>query len=240
MALQKNLNSDLLSYTKNWKSLAESKDISTIVKYMNSGFSFSITKEEYLKLKTNNPEFIHYYFAIKDGEFKILIIDNEADKIGDHTHVFEKSLSNEIQEPSLNLLSTKDVTISLEEALNRSFRWKLFSYNWLKAMSEKKYYKNHTIPLIINPIEDLDNIFENSSDSNAYHFFGLEEKNVNNDNDEYSINAMDHYMIDIIVTNITNVHNTDNEDDPANDNSCSGGGCYISIDDITNHSLFPI
>lgn len=239
MTTQKN-ESDLLSYTQKWKDLTGSKDIASIVKYMNSGFSFCITKDEYSKLRNPKTKFIHYYFAIKEKKFKILIIDDIADKKGDHSNVLEKSLSNEIHEPLLNLMGSKDVTISLEEALNRSFRWKLFSYNWLKAMSEKKYYKDHTLPLIINPIEDLENIFENSSESYAYHFFGLKEKSNDTDNDQYSINSMDNYMIDIIVTNVTSIHNTDNEDDSANDNSCSGGGCAVTINNKANHSLFPL
>ncbi|SNR85496.1 hypothetical protein [Dokdonia pacifica] len=239
MTLKKNIKKNLLSYTNEWKKLTETKDIDSIIKYMNSGFSFYITRKEYNIIQANQPEYVHYYFAIKDKEFKILIIDNKADEAGDHTHVFEKSLSNEIQDLSLNLMGSKDVTISMEEALNRSFRWNLFSYNWLKAMSEKKYYKDHTIPLIINPIKDLENIFKNTSESYAYHFFGLKENNTNNDDDQYSINSMDNYMIDLIVTNVTSIHNTDNEDDSANDNSCIGGGCAVTIHNEKKHSLFP-
>ena len=233
------------TYTQEWKSLVASKDVHRITKHLNSGFSFYISREEYEQMKANNPEYVHYYFGIKNGTFTILVIDNVADKQADHSNILEKELSNQLNERFISAVdqsltpdaAKKDNVISLQEALERSFRWKLFAYNWIEAMANGKY-SECIFPMIINPFEDLDNVFKKEEHTHAYHFMGLKKtkkallRATKEDQDQYAVGNMEDYMIDIIITNITQYDNTDD----MNDNSCPGGTMLI----VTNKSDFSL
>lgn len=225
---------EYLKLTQNWQDIIIKGNHIEISNHMNSGFSFHITREEYEIMKKNNPKYVHYYFGVEDGNFKILIIDDVADKDGEHKSVFKRNFENELVDidpkniPKLleqlegNIksiesgeLNEKDNTITPIEALNRSFRWKLFSSNWLKHKIQHmaKMKSGIFFPLIKNPIEDLDDIFKSPDSSNyAHHFFGLKllkqkDSTVKNEDGtiQYPVDKMDNYMIDIIVTNITDM-----------------------------------
>lgn len=220
-----------LKHTQNWQDVLDSKDVLQISNHLNSGFSFHINREEYEKMKAKNPDFVHYYFGIDNGVFKILIIDDVSDANKDHSSVFQKELSNHVGElESRDLLkyyqnlqvtpnTNQDYLLPLVEALNRSFRWKLFSHNWL-SVKYKGLRSNERIhfPMISNPFEDLVGVFESSENDEtkksdyAHHFFGLKrikEKEANSVPDlHFAVSKMSDYMIDIIVTNITDFDNT--------------------------------
>ncbi len=227
-----------LSYTQSWQNLLSEKKIDKIVNHLNSGFSFNITKQEYSLLKENDygiePKTVHYYFGISENDFCIIIIDDVHDKNRDHSKVLVKRLLNGLGNEAINeAISELQITqlkegenheylISLQEALNRSFRWKLLSRNWLEHKF-KIFKKTNTsgvenlfFPLISNPFEDLKGVFE-PEDPNvpaskfAHHFFGLKliQKESQNQSDlKYPIAKLSNYREDIIVTNITSVTNT--------------------------------
>ena len=246
---------EYLKYTENWHNLFSkyrAVDVERLAleisKHLNSGFSFSISRDEYniMKNKAIEPTSVHYYFGIsEEGKFKILILDNIADAHKIEAEILEKDLTSYIEELDLsNLenyiggdkkLGTFENTISMNESLNRAFRWKLFSQNWLvdkfNSVHERLFF-----PLIVNPFQDLKDIFEPNSNTDkvsqttcnhAHHFFGLKQvgtgKITNNDhgrNLEYSVGKLSNYTIDIIVTNITKMDSTKNKYE---DDSCP---CY--------------
>lgn len=235
------MNQNYTRYTQNWKSLVASKDVFTISNYLNSGFSFHISYNEYHKMKMQDSKLIHYYFAIINKQFKVLVIDDVADKKGDHTNVLIKDLSNKLHEDTIGNIDSGDYSIPLKVALERSFRWKLFSHNWIEYMLKNSKYKEHTFPLIINPISDLDLAFKNNKKALAYHFFGLKDVKSNistldaSDSYQYEIHPMENYMIDIIVTNITD---SDTDKGEMGDVSCPGGTKFIE-QNTEDFSLLP-
>ncbi|WP_430412304.1 hypothetical protein [Kordia sp.] len=225
------MNKTYLNYTQNWQNLLDTRNVLEISNHLNSGFSFHIDRKEYEKMKAKNPNYVHYYFGIEDGKFKILVIDDVSDKESAHDFVFEKELSNHIGElESREVLkcyqnlevapnANQDYLLPLVEALNRSFRWKMFSHNWL-SIKYKGLRSNERIyfPMIANPFEDLVGIFEPEENGKttksdyAHHFFGLKRIKDREAKDEnglhYAVSKMSDYMIDIIVTNITDSDNT--------------------------------
>lgn len=225
------INTEYLKYTQNWQDLITKGDHLEISNHMNSGFSFHITRGEYNAMKINKPTYVHYYFGIEDGEFKILIIDDVADKAGNHGSVAKQTFKNELVDIDSDILEKLEGNIkSLEsgelaeenkntitpiEALNRSFRWKLFSSNWLEyKIKDMREMKGRVFfPLIKNPIKDLDDVFTSTSGSSdyAHHFFGLkliENNSIKDENGnlQFPVGKMGSYMIDIIVTNITDMN----------------------------------
>lgn len=165
-------------------------------------------------------------------EFVVLIIDNVSDAQGNHENVYVRTLKNKLPTDAFELLQKPikqmpldGILIPIEEALHRSFRWNLFCQNWLEYKINQTQERGNTFffPLIANPIEGIQEIFKlNSAKQNAegqniissnyaHHMFGLKLLKVLlrvdgiriPENLRYQILDMKYYMVDIIVTNIT-------------------------------------
>jgi hypothetical protein len=247
--MQPKINSKYLEYTQNWQDIFKPENAEKISQYLNSGFSFSISRKEYKKMIENgrSPEYIYYYFGLREDKLVILVIDDIADKEGDHEKILVSELTNSIIPINSTDLNTEEYEISHIDAMNRAFVKGMLSTNWINnrfnnySSKEAPYF-----PLIRNSFKDLDKIFKGVSCHDAYHFFGLHHIGLGSSGDEKENTTsitydFSKYMLDIIITSI--VPNTEKRTHDINVSWPVGFPfCKKDLDQLyikEKHSLLP-
>lgn len=206
--MEPKINLEYLSHTQKWQDNFAKPNALQISQHLNSGFTFSISRNEYEQMKANgrNPKDIHYYLGInKDKEFVILVIDDVSDALGNHDNVFIKKLTNSISDSFIGAPEQGGYEISFKDALTRSFRWKLLATDWINYKFDNFDGDNMFYPLIKNSFKDLITVFNRKSCDYAHHFFGLQDKRLlppENKNIVPIIDDFSHYILDIMITNI--------------------------------------
>jgi hypothetical protein len=146
--------------TRNWQDLftGDTKDYRTVFTYLNSGFTFSVSREQYNTifssnddlLKDSHRKYLNYYFGVEDEKLVILIIDEISDRNAAHDLVykafFESNLLGEY-ERGINLIydqrktimddhnnpsNKKTSRVSALTAMNRFLKWNLFGQDWVR------------------------------------------------------------------------------------------------------------
>ena len=189
-------------YTQAWQNVFQKQDALQICNYLNDGFSFHITYEEYMKMKDSDPENIHYYFGLSpENKFTILIIDSVSDEKQIHDNVLLKELSYNMTEINNHLEERK---IPSKIALQRSFRWKFMAENWINYMAnefaKKRPEEIAFYPLITLKFENFKDVFKTDPKNVASHFFGLGKRGLGGG--KSLIDDHSNYILDLIITNL--------------------------------------
>ncbi|MCJ8291041.1 MAG: hypothetical protein HRT58_14680 [Crocinitomicaceae bacterium] len=184
-----------------WARIINSENIpkkkEKIINYLNQGFCFEVTREDY-DFWTNKgsnepqePDFIHAYVGIFDCKMKFVLIDSVTDnilfegpkKIRVKDFTYGISLVPDTPSGYNSGFDPKDVNIPMQ----RSFLWNLFCKDWLASTINAK----QSIFQVINiPFEDYKNVFSDPNNNNSINFFGL-KKEIGSDN----------YMIELLIAN---------------------------------------
>lgn len=263
---------DYRKLTENWQKLLLEKGDSylKVLNYMDSGFTFSLSKEEYWKIIEKNetpPEHMHYYYGIEEGVFKIIMIDNESDKVlgsksVDESLIMTKTLENSLFHNYYGGINTilknwkkiikdqeaaeggykESTRISALSALDRYMKWKLFGKEWLRdrlpvMKTEILKNKNFSYPLLRLPFADYQYFFEQKKVECVHHFFGLKSNDYNYGK---RMNEDDIKSIkDYTIDIIVTAIFKDGGMFPKyfTDDSCM---CYRTISDVDKYTLLPI
>ncbi|WP_454046959.1 hypothetical protein [Chryseobacterium sp. Marseille-Q8038] len=144
---------------RKWKNLIDSykNGIDTngkqILNYLNQGTHFSVSGEEIEQWKRNletaELKMIHAYVGIHEDQLKFFLIDSKSDKDANFSTIITKDFLLEFNESKIE--SSNDIAVNVppitsESAINRSFRWNMFSTSWLKAQKKEDIFQLISIP----------------------------------------------------------------------------------------------
>ncbi|AUP77370.1 hypothetical protein [Flavivirga eckloniae] len=183
----------------NWENIIKEGNSETIIHYLNQGFCFQITKSEYLKWKDKKPKNIHAYLGVYNNKLKFFIIDSKSDKNGDFSDtILIKDFTygidpSEIIKP---ITLKKKITLTENQALDRSFRWHIRCKEWLQSIQNDPLKQMFRVISI--PFQNYVQIFQ--SNTIVTNFFGLHKGKTNE--------ALE---IEIIVSNEYGEHKIPNE-----------------------------
>lgn len=146
-------------------------DSTAIISFLNQGSCFEIQRNDTMKWKLKNPEFIHAYPAIFDGVLKFVLVDDvtDSDPNIDYDYVFTKDYT--YGAPPTNVVDVPGSSnISIEDALQRVFRWSMTKDNWVinNCRSTNGVFQAFHIPA-----SDLYKLFEDTTGDCVYVVIGL-------------------------------------------------------------------
>lgn len=144
---------------RTWKNLIDSHkngndaNGAKILNYLNQGTHFSVSGEEIEQwkknLETENMKKIHAYVGICGEQLKFFLIDSKSDKDGDFNTILIKNLSCDFSESKIegsNKFVVDLPPITAESAINRNFRWNMFSTAWVQSQKAEALFQLISIP----------------------------------------------------------------------------------------------
>ena len=143
-----------------------------VLQFLNQGYSFEITRTEFEKWSSNNPESIHAYPAVFSDVTKFIVIDNVTDKQTNinYSNVFVKDYTYGSDKENGIDFGNDASNITILDALERVFRWSMNHTVWVRNQvnTEVGVFQAFHIPF-----SDLELLFSNSTSASVYVLIGL-------------------------------------------------------------------
>lgn len=159
-------------------------DSDLIINYLNQGFCFRFTLEDFKAWDAQNPDYLHAYPAIFNGKLKFVLIDSTSDQYPQkdtlNIKVFDFFYGEMYEKTEAPIPENNMVSLPLVEALQRNFTWKMHCRRWL-ADQDGEIFK-----AIVIPFEDCRELFQppvseiiiSDPDQSAIAFLGLKKRDL--------------------------------------------------------------
>lgn len=155
---------------RTWTNSRSNSD--AILQFLNQGYCFEITRIEYEKWKTLQPESIHAYPAVFSDVTKFVVIDNITDKQTtiNYSNVFVKDYTYGSNEENGIDFGNDASNITILDALERIFRWSMNHSVWVRnqVSTEAGVFQAFHIPF-----SDLKLLFSTTTSTRIYALIGL-------------------------------------------------------------------
>lgn len=142
-----------------------------VITNLNQGNCFQISRNDMEKWSLKDPGYIHAYPAIFDGVLKFVTVDETTDSNReiDYDYVFVKDYTFGAP-PTFSVDVPGNSNISIEDALQRVFRWSMVKNTWVNGHCRAT---NGIFQAFHIPMSDLQNLFDNSTTDTVYAVIGL-------------------------------------------------------------------
>lgn len=169
------VNKQIAAAIKSWTTARHYAD--KILGYLNQGYSFMISRNDYDMWATKNPEYIHAYPAVFTGVMKFVLVDSvtDANTDIDYKYVATKNYTYGAVDPVRFDFSAPNGNITILEALERVFRW---SMNKNSAVPRMCSSKDGIFQAFNIPFSDLQDLFAASATQNLYVVIGMQDSGI--------------------------------------------------------------
>lgn len=139
--------------------------------FLNQGYNFEITREEFNRWSNLNPKYIHAYPAVFDGVLNFVVVDSvtDANRTINYSFVFTKRYTYGALE-ALQIDFPGESNITILDGLERVFRWLM---NKPAAVNKIVKSENGIFQAFRIPFADLQNLFSKTSGDKVYALLGL-------------------------------------------------------------------
>lgn len=154
-------------------------DATTAWNLLNQGYSVIIPRSAFNTWNQNSDvRALHLYPAVFNGVLKFVAVDNvtDSDEAIDYGNVFTLDYTYGGVDPTSTPYPPGSSNISIQDALERGFRWSMNKRAWLEG-AVNNTGGNLVFQVFVIPFEDLTQLFGSTSNDRIFAVIGLKTDN---------------------------------------------------------------
>lgn len=147
---------------------------------LNQGYSVVIPRDAFDVWNSNSDvTSLHLYPAVFDGTLQFVGVDNltDADSKINYDNVFTLDYTFGGVDPNSTPYPPGNSNISIQDALERGFRWSMNKRAWLEAAVQGRT-GNMVFQVFVIPFSDLVQLFDTTEDDRIFGVIGLKSDNT--------------------------------------------------------------